>query len=192
MSNTGTIVAEQINHLARGRKLNVGLLYRSGLDVAKEVIGLGHRTVVFGDGFRRLYLLWRLVVSRGYQNSSLIEMNLGALALSERSLDVVVITYGMPAIGAPLATLTNLRKILKPDGLLIWIHPARDGFFGAVSRKMSFLRFGMVGTLYREKMTRLMMEAGFGAVSQVRVNGGSFPWIVTTGKTGRRPWEMAV
>lgn len=106
---------------ARGRVLDIGIgsglnipLYRRDLD---EVVGI--------DPSRELLEKARKHVPWTHFPVSLHIGRAESLPLDDRSIDTVVLTWTLCSIADPAAALHEIRRVLKPDGALLFIEHGR-------------------------------------------------------------------
>jgi len=174
-----------VKNASRGRPLRVGLFLRSNIGLAVDLSEMPLRTVVVGDHFSPLFRFQRRS-PRSAGRVATVEARLGALPIAAGSLDVVILSRGMPSPAAPSTTLEELRALLVDGGLLIWPHPITDGGLGSAGRIASPFRPGVTRALARSELCSLTMAAGFKEVGQIVSRGrGIFPWAVTTGIAAR-------
>jgi hypothetical protein len=188
MSNLDAVVIRRLRSTAGGRRLKLGVLCRSDLDLVEAVAAEGHPTLVLGDRFRRLFALSRRLDRIGSQPSLIVEALFDALPVAQRSLDALVLSGGLPRGASPTETLARLRGLLAPGGLLIWPHPTTDGTRGRLGRVLVPARRGIAPPARRHRLCAWVMEAGYGAVRQQPATGGPVPWVVTSGVAGRLEW----
>jgi ubiquinone/menaquinone biosynthesis C-methylase UbiE len=111
----------RIGSAAAGRVLDVG-------------VGSGLNLAFYGDKAERVYgvdpssELLRFAQKRARQAAIPVELLLGsseALALEDKSIDTVVLTFTLCTIGAPAAALAEMRRVLKPGGKLLFAEHGR-------------------------------------------------------------------
>jgi ubiquinone/menaquinone biosynthesis C-methylase UbiE len=112
---------ERIGSAAAGRVLDVGV--GSGLNLA--FYGPKTERVCGVDPSSELL---RFAEKRARQTSIPVELLLGsseALAIPDKSIDTVVLTFTLCTIGAPAAALAEMRRVLKPGGKLLFAEHGR-------------------------------------------------------------------
>jgi ubiquinone/menaquinone biosynthesis C-methylase UbiE len=111
----------RIGSAAAGRVLDVG-------------VGSGLNLAFYGDKTERVYgvdpssELLRFAEKRARKAAIPVELLLGsseALALEDKSIDTVVLTFTLCTIGAPAAALAEMRRVLKPRGRLLFAEHGR-------------------------------------------------------------------
>src|ERR1700730_5444308 len=111
----------RIGSAAAGRVLDVG-------------VGSGLNLAFYGNKTQRVYgvdpssELLRFAQKRARQAAIPVELLLGsseALALEDKSIDTVVLTFTLCTIGAPAAALAKMRRVLKPGGKLLFAEHGR-------------------------------------------------------------------
>ncbi|MBW2276306.1 MAG: hypothetical protein JRF63_02375 [Deltaproteobacteria bacterium] len=185
MSDLPSTVIRLLRSSAGGRWLKICVICRGNLGLVESVLAEGHPTVVVGDRFRTLYSLHRRLGGIGPRPIVVIEAELDALPLKAWSLDALVLSRGLPSGDRAAETLTRLRRLLAPGGLLIWPHPISDGTRGRLGRVLVPARRGVAPPSERHRLCASVMQAGFRAVRQQTTQGGPAPWVVTTGSAGR-------
>lgn len=188
MSDLAPTVVRALRERAGGRRLKLCVLCRGNLSLAEAVLAEGHRSVVVGDRFKTLFALQQRLEDIGQRPIAIVEAELGALPVARFSLDALVLSRGLPAGGSAVETLTRLRQLLAPGGLLIWPHPTVEGTRGKLGRVLIPVRSGIAAPAHRHELTAWTMEAGFRCVGQLAAEGSPAPWVVTTGTAGRLKW----
>jgi ubiquinone/menaquinone biosynthesis C-methylase UbiE len=111
----------RIGSAAAGRVLDVG-------------VGSGLNLAFYGDKTERVYgvdpspELLRFAETRARKAAIPVELLLGsseALALEDKSIDTVVLTFTLCTIGSPAAALAEMRRVLKPGGTLLFAEHGR-------------------------------------------------------------------
>jgi ubiquinone/menaquinone biosynthesis C-methylase UbiE len=111
----------RIGSAAAGRVLDVG-------------VGSGLNLAFYGDKTERVYgvdpspELLRFAETRARKAAIPVELLLGsseALALEDKSIDTVVLTFTLCTIGSPAAALAEMRRVLKPGGKLLFAEHGR-------------------------------------------------------------------
>jgi ubiquinone/menaquinone biosynthesis C-methylase UbiE len=111
----------RIGSAAAGRVLDVG-------------VGSGLNLAFYGDKTERVYgvdpspELLRFAETRARKAAIPVELLLGsreALALEDKSIDTVVLTFTLCAIGSPAAALAEMRRVLKSGGKLLFAEHGR-------------------------------------------------------------------
>jgi ubiquinone/menaquinone biosynthesis C-methylase UbiE len=97
-------------------------------------VGSGLNLAFYGDKAERVYgvdpssELLRFAEKRARQAAIPVELLLGsseALALEDKSIDTVVLTFTLCTIGTPAAALAEMRRVLKPGGKLLFAEHGR-------------------------------------------------------------------
>lgn len=189
MSDLHATVTGLLRSAAGGRRLRLGVLCRGDLALVEALIAEGHPTLVLGDRFRRLFALHRRLDRIGFRSVVVVEALLDDLPVAPRSLDALVLAGGLPGGDGPAHTLTRLRGLLAPGGLLIWPHPTTEGARGRLGRVLVPARRGVAAPDRRHRLCAWVMQAGYGAVRQHPASGGAVPWVVTSGTAGRLGWQ---
>ena len=194
MSRLEDTISTIVRTFAERRRIRVGLIYRGNRPVAEHIVLCGQKTLVLGERFHPLYRLLRGFQTNGgdvLDRVLMVETRLGALPVAPRSLDVLVLSAGLPDTSRAREALVALRGLLTPGGLLVWAHPDGDG---ALHRFFSGLTVGTRRrnhAIRRADICRIAMSAGFCEVGQVAVSQPLGSWVITTGRRGRRPWETS-
>ena len=111
----------RIGSAAAGRVLDVG-------------VGSGLNLAFYGDKTERVYgvdpssELLRFAERRVRRAAIPVELLLGsseALALEDKSIDTVVLTFTLCTIGIPAAALAEMRRVLKSGGKLLFAEHGR-------------------------------------------------------------------
>jgi ubiquinone/menaquinone biosynthesis C-methylase UbiE len=111
----------RIGSAAAGRVLDVG-------------VGTGLNLAFYGDKTERVYgvdpssELLRFAEKRAHKAAIPVELLLGsseALALEDKSIDTVVLTFTLCTIGSPAAALAEMRRVLRPGGKLLFAEHGR-------------------------------------------------------------------
>jgi ubiquinone/menaquinone biosynthesis C-methylase UbiE len=106
---------------ARGRVLEVGI--GSGMNIPfyppalREVIGL--------EPSARLVAMTRRAVQRSELSVELIEGSAEAIPLDQHSIDSVVTTWTLCSIPRVAVALSEMRRVLKPQGQLLFVEHGR-------------------------------------------------------------------
>jgi len=112
---------ERIGQAAAGQVLDLG-------------IGSGVNLAFYGSGVEHVYgadpsvELLRLADERARQAKVPVELlcSFGeALPLESKSVDTAVVTFTLCSIGDPIAALSELRRVLKPSGRLLFAEHGR-------------------------------------------------------------------
>lgn len=102
---------------ARGRVLEIGV--GSGLNLpfySKQV------EIVIGiDPSPRLLAMTRQRAAASEVEAKLIQATAAAIPLADGTIDTVVMTWTLCSIPDPLLALSEMRRVLKPDGRLLFI-----------------------------------------------------------------------
>jgi hypothetical protein len=175
------------------RRYRVGVLFNGNPDLVAGILALGHRSIVFSDRFRALYRVHRayrkVAADTLFDTAMMIEVSLDALPIAPSSLDVLIVSNGLTfKRSTPEALLEKLESLIKPGGSFIWPERINDGFFGGVSKVAHTFSTRALGPIARRHLCRLSMAAGFREIGQIVTTNHLFPWVVTVGKVGNRPW----
>lgn len=185
MNNLAPTIVGLINKHARRRRLTVGVICNGRRAVADQIIASGHRVIVIGDKFHPLLRIHtKMKQQEGDAANSrvaILEAKLDNLPIGLGTLDVLVLSNGLPPRPAPKKWLVRIRSLLKPDGLLIWPQPIQQGARSLLARMVPARR-GPLGLAKREVLCRLTMEAGFNEVGQKLILKATPPLAVTTGR----------
>jgi hypothetical protein len=188
MSDVDATVIGLLRLSAAGRRLRLGVLSRGNIGLVAALAAEGHRTMVIGDRFRKLFAVHRRLEDIGLRHVLVVEASLDALPVALRGLHALVLANGLPGGAAPAQTLARLRLLLAPGGLLIWPHPVIDGVRGRLGKAMAPARLGTAPPAARHRLCAWAMAAGYRAISQRATSRGPLPWVVTTGTAGRLSW----
>ena len=175
------------------RRYRVGVMFNGNPALVDGILALGHRTVVFSEKFRPLYRIHRayrrIAAETLFDTAMMMEVSLDALPIAPNSLDVLILSNGLVVKnGPPSRVLKNLKRLLKPGGAFIWPERSSDGFWGGLSRMVHPFSRQTLGPIERRHLCRLSMEAGFREIGQIVSTKSTFPWVVTFGSVGNRPW----
>jgi hypothetical protein len=195
MSKLAFAISTIVRTFAQRRRAKVGLIFNGNRKVAEMVVACGQKTLVLSNRFHPLFKLLKSFRANGDAPSRrtvlMVETRLDALPLALRSLDVLVLSSGLPETAGISEVLATLRGLLKPHGLLVWTHPSAEGaahkVFSRIIPGLSRRGRGM----RRPDLCRTAMAAGFYEVGQTAVSQTFGNWVVTTGRRGLRPWEGA-
>lgn len=144
---------------ARGRVLDIGI--GSGLNIPlyprnlEEVIGI--------DPSRELLERARKHVPWTHFPVRLQEGRAESLPLDDRSVDTVVLTWTLCSIGDPATALGEIRRVLKPEGALLFIEHGRAeeaGVQRTQDRLTPVWRLIAGGCHLNRKIDRLIGDAG--------------------------------
>lgn len=144
---------------ARGRVLDIGI--GSGLNIPlyprnlEEVIGI--------DPSRELLERARKHVPWTHFPVRLQEGRAESLPLDDRSVDTVVLTWTLCSIGDPATALGEIRRVLKPEGALLFIEHGRAeqaGVQRVQDRLTPVWRRIAGGCHLNRKIDRLIGDAG--------------------------------
>lgn len=185
-----TIVASSLRSAAGSGELRVGLFHRDRISMVEKLRDEGHRAIVLGDRFRKLYAAYRRLSEVAKQRIAVVETKLDALPVTFRGLDAFILSAGIWDGQSPTETLCRLREFIKPGGLLVWPLPTADKMLGRVARAVARPK-RKIRIPFRSDICAWMMRAGFGDISQIPAKGALSPWVVTIGRVGARPWEHA-
>jgi ubiquinone/menaquinone biosynthesis C-methylase UbiE len=102
---------------AHGRVLEVGI--GSGLNF--PLYGRQVETVVGIDPSPRLLAIARRRADAAGVRAELLQGSATAIPLADSTIDTVVMTWTLCSIADPLAALREMRRVLKPDGKLLFV-----------------------------------------------------------------------
>ncbi len=102
---------------ARGRVLEIGV--GSGLNF--PFYGAQVEMVIGVDPSPRLLALAQQRAADAGVKAELIEGTTSAIPLADRSIDTIVMTWTLCSVPDPLLALREMRRVLKPDGRLLFI-----------------------------------------------------------------------
>lgn len=194
MSNFSEDIANCLADAFRGRRARVGIAFESGAALLERLLAEPHFFLVFGDRFHPMFRVMTRC-SRAWGASSdhivFLENRFQSPPLLPQSLDALILLGGLPECGpSPLLSLTQLRELLTPGGLLIWPQPVSEGFFKRLARLRYPNKKGLLGASPRTQLCRLAMEAGFVEIGQKAAKKRTVPWTLTLARAGSRPWEL--
>lgn len=189
MSELGAAVGELLGEARSVGRRRVVILYRGDFEAASRIIGLGHNTVVVSDRFRSLYRLFKKLDLEHKDRVTVLECRFGALPLGEKVFDAVVLTCGLPRMGAQTDVLRQMGRLLRPGGLFAWPHPVEDGWHGSLGKALVPWRPRTAAPRKRHELCASLMASGFLEVGQQRIVAKVAPWVLTHGRKAPRPWE---
>jgi ubiquinone/menaquinone biosynthesis C-methylase UbiE len=102
---------------ASGRVLEVGV--GSGLNFL--LYGKQVETVIGIDPSPRLLAIARRRADAAGVRAELVQGSAIAIPLADSKIDTVVMTWALCSIADPLAALREIRRVLKPDGRLLFV-----------------------------------------------------------------------
>ena len=102
---------------ATGRVLEVGV--GSGLNLS--LYGKQVETVVGIDPSPRLLAIARRRADAAGVRAELLQGSATSISLADSTIDTVVMTWTLCSITNPLAALREMRRVLKPDGQLLFV-----------------------------------------------------------------------
>jgi ubiquinone/menaquinone biosynthesis C-methylase UbiE len=102
---------------AAGRVLEVGA--GSGLNFARY--GTGVREIIALEPSRVLLRMARQEAARTKAPVSFLDASGEAIPLDAASIDTVVLTWTLCSIPDPVKALTEMQRVLKPDGRLVFV-----------------------------------------------------------------------
>lgn len=163
---TARVRADWVSH-ARGDVLEVG-------------IGSGLNLPYYSGEARRVYgvepspelqkLARKRVAGQGIEVKFLSQSAEEMLPLPERSVDTVVMTWTLCSIPAPSRALWQMKRVLKPDGRLIFVEHGRSPDAGVAAwqdRLTPAWKHIGGGCHLNRKIDALVTEAGF-AIDELR------------------------
>ena len=185
------------------------LVPRASGDVLEIGVGSGLNIPFYGPAVRRLYALdpspelLRMAARRARRARfpvDLLRDSAETLPLSDRSVDTVVSTWTLCSIPDPLGALVELRRVLRPDGELIFIEHGRSSEPGIArwqDRLTPLWRHVSGGCRLNRRIDRLLIRGGF-EICEIGKGYGAGPRISTylyrgiaraigTGRLGSRP-----
>jgi ubiquinone/menaquinone biosynthesis C-methylase UbiE len=113
---------EKVVPLARGRVLEIGI--GTGLNAAhydRALVG----KITGLDPAMQMHGLARKRIARAGLDVELVGLSAEKIPLPGASFDTVVVTYTLCTIPDPVAALREMRRVLKPDGRLIFCEHGR-------------------------------------------------------------------
>jgi ubiquinone/menaquinone biosynthesis C-methylase UbiE len=163
---TARVRAEWIPH-ARGDVLEVG-------------IGSGLNLPLYSSQVRRVYgvdpslelqkMARKRVLGQAIKVKFFAQSAEETLPLSDESIDTIVITWTLCSILDPTKALRQIRRVLKPDGRLIFVEHGRatDSKIAAWQDRLTpFWKRVGGGCHLNRKVDALLVEAGF-AIEELR------------------------
>jgi hypothetical protein len=174
---------------ARGRPVTVAVFSRGNPRLVLRVVAEGHPTLVVGDRFGPLYRAFERLQREHGGNVLFAEARLDALPVAQGSVDVVILSMGLPGGTAPAPAISLFMDLARPGGLVIWPHPVSDTTRGRLGRLIVPWRPGAARATPRHELCALAMRCGLGNVAQAPSTRPFFPWAVTSGRVGPRPWR---
>jgi len=91
----------------------------SGLNI--PVYGKQVETVVGIDPSPRLLAIARRRADAAGVRAELLQGSATAIPIADNTIDTVVMTWTLCSITDPLAALCEMRRVLKPDGMLLFV-----------------------------------------------------------------------
>lgn len=145
---------------ANGRVLEVGV--GSGLNFPHY----GKRVeMVFGiDPSPRLLAIARRRAAEAGVRAEFLQGSATAIPLADKTMDTVVMTWTLCSIPDPLAALREMRRVLKPDGQLLFVEHGlspESGIERWQHRLTPIWRHVAGGCHLDRKMDELIRSAGF-------------------------------
>jgi ubiquinone/menaquinone biosynthesis C-methylase UbiE len=123
---------------AHGRVLEVGI--GSGLNF--PLYGRQVETVVGIDPSPRLLAIARRRADAAGVRAELLQGSATAIPLADSTIDTVVMTWTLCSIADPLAALREMRRVLKPDGKLLFVEHGSHRSQGSSAGNTASLQFG--------------------------------------------------
>ncbi len=191
MSNVAETICRFVPSAQENRRLTVGVLLQNNSTIPQRIVASGHRVVVIGDRFRILYSAYKQTRKADPPAPLMVEALFNAVPIRPGSLDVLILSRGLPMATLPQDTLIGLRALLKDGGLFVWPHPVSNGIGGKIGRALIPFRPGTFHAIPRDRLCTLAMESGFAEIGQVPVARKIIPWVITTGLAAKRPWVRA-
>jgi ubiquinone/menaquinone biosynthesis C-methylase UbiE len=152
--------AEWVPH-ARGEVLEVGIGSGLNLDFYTSEV---HRVYGVDPSLELQRMARKKNVARHLEVEFLLQSAEEALPLPEKSIDTVVMTWTLCSIPEPHKALRQMKRVLKPDGRLIFIEHGRapDASVATWQDRLNpiWKRIGG-GCHLNRKMDELLIQAGF-------------------------------
>lgn len=118
---------------ARGRTLEIGA--GTGLNLPHYTEGVTELVLTEPDRFMARRLRDRIAAEPPRAASvEVVEAPAEAIPLEDESFDTVVATLVLCSVGDPDRAVDELRRVLKPDGRLLYLEHVRDPNEGSVAR----------------------------------------------------------
>jgi hypothetical protein len=196
MNSQAAVIANILRNAFPNGRAKVGLFFQADADVLERLLLEPHMTLVLGESFHPLNRS-RLKAARNNggrlrDNVLFLETRFTKLPISAHSFDALVLLGGLPQCAkTPSASLTYLRSLLTPKGLLVWPQPLDEGLFAGPARLRYPTTRERIGATKRTMLTRLAMEAGFIEIGQKAVQHNLIQRIITVGRASNRPWEQS-
>ncbi len=171
--------------------MSVGFLYTTSSKIPLHLAAKGHITIVLSDSFRLLYKLYKKTDLSDAGKQLLIETPFDPLPIKEQRLDAIVLSHKLRLGKDPLLALGKLRELLVEGGLMVWPHPLLGTRLGALGRAFARRRSQLGPGCRASDFSGHVMAAGFAEIGQITVPGKVGSWIITTGRSHRRPWERS-
>ena len=108
---------ERVIAAARGRVLEIGV----GAGANLPFYGPQTRELIGVELSSRLVSMTRKAAERSHRPIELVEASAENIPLDSRSVDTVVMTWTLCSIPNPLTALREMRRVLKPDGRLLFV-----------------------------------------------------------------------
>ena len=173
-------ILSHVDAIAGARTLRVGVVIHKGSASAVALLGTRHRVAVFGDRFLTLFRIWRRQRDAGL----IVEARLEALPVAPGVFDVLVVARRLPKGLTPRDALLAFRKLVKPGGRVLWVHPYRTGLLQRLGR-------GRSRATGRSELCRVSMECGLARVGQRMVKEQRRHLALTFGtvRSGNFDWN---
>lgn len=174
MKNMISATLHSLEACTKGKRAKVCILISREFRLAKAVAQAGHRIVVVGDKFKPLL---RFITQKQQYNPALtVEARYNALPLLEGAFDVLIVARPMPKGSNVANELERFKKILKPEGTLMWYHPIYEGLPGKIRKLFAHKWY----RIERHALCKIAMENGFRQIGQTLVRGRRSSTLVLT------------
>jgi ubiquinone/menaquinone biosynthesis C-methylase UbiE len=168
---------------ARGTVLEVGI--GSGLNLPFYT---GDVTRLYGiDASLEMLSLARTRTNRVPFPVVLIQQRAESIPLANAAIDTAVMTWALCSIGDPLAALREIRRVLRPSGMLIFVEHGLSPHAGVrkwQNRATPVWRHVAGGCHLNRKIDDLVRESGF-EIGQLEMNYVPGPRPLTFMYAGR-------
>ena len=168
---------------ASGRVLEVGV--GSGLNFL--LYGKQVETVIGIDPSPRLLAIARRRADAASVRAELVQGSAIAIPLADSTIDTVVMTWALCSIADPLAALREIRRVLKPDGRLLFVEHGLSPEPGIErwQHRLTPISCHVAGRCHLDrKMDDLIRSAGFDLID-LRTEYASGPRPMTYMYLGR-------
>jgi ubiquinone/menaquinone biosynthesis C-methylase UbiE len=162
---------------ATGRVLEIGI--GSGLNFTSY--GKQVQLVIGIDPSPRLLAMARRRAAAAGIRAELVQASATAIPLADHTVDTVVMTWALCSIPDPMAALGEMRRVLKPDGRLLFVEHGlapEPGVEHCQQRLTPVWRHVSGGCHLDRKMDDLIRSAGF-EFTELRTGYARGPRIFT-------------